>query len=81
MLHSPFAAAFLLPSLSVSMQHVDFGLAKGGHVPYLVLSKPHKASPFTPYASSYPTWIIKLIHNIGGHVAIRSYESGSEDDP
>jgi hypothetical protein len=71
----------LLPSLSVSMQHVDFGLPKSGRVPYFVLLKPRKASPFTLYAPSHPTWIIKPTHNMSGPVVICSHESGSEDDP
>jgi hypothetical protein len=47
----PFQRPFL-PSLSVSMQHDDFGLANGGRVPYLVLSSP--ARPRQPLAMHHP---------------------------
>lgn len=68
MLHSPFAATLLLPSLSVSIQPVDFGLPNGGRVSYLVLSKLRKASPFTLYASSHPTWITKPTTTLAGRL-------------
>jgi hypothetical protein len=40
MRHSPFAAAFLFLSLSVSIQYVDFGLAKDDRVQYVDFSNP-----------------------------------------